>query len=1674
MNNKEKIVALYKYIEELCALKYRIVTDVEKQYWTQYLKDIPIDTDNISVFYRDKTDEYSGEDTAILEVRKPDFQRCPEPPTVLAEWLESGWDRYTSDIKIKNVKTESSVENSRLEPNEPERFSDSKHRLDAFEKWSAHRMLWVEKQRLISRTRRFFSQLFQIYTDLERESETLEMMVGNGVIKETGNSLINHPILLKRVKLQFDAKKNLISIHDTDTEPELYTLLLQDMQEINHSVVKQLKEDLYENCYHPLDRNDTPDYIKILTHRLCSDSKFIADENDRCADGDRLVTTINPVFFVRKRIDGTLKAIEEIIRNIESTGYIPKHLLELVDGGIVEILEDDHEPTIEEQLASSCGESLPILLAKEANREQLEIAERIEQHNAVLVQGPPGTGKTHTIANLLGHFLAQGKSVLVTSHTKKALSVLKDKISDGIKDLCVSVLDDTNLDMVRSVDGISDYMSRHTAKDLKRRFDSDMREREDIIRQLADVRKKIYTIKYREFEPIVYNGDSYSPTQAAAFVKANAEELSYIPGKVKLYHPMPVITEKIIRLYQSNGALSEKDEHELQCEIPSPNNIMSPSEFTNAQRIVRESKESIADIMKKLGIDDELISNNGGVLLQDLLSKRIVTNPQPENLRELFQYVSTFKNIDGWMIHAAADGCKGGGYCQRWEKLISAIEATSAWAEPLVAKLVGFQITISPAISSTQLSMHLEKMSDLFQKKGKITKFDLLFNKSLKIALNGISINGKPLASEKDCLLVRDFLVLQEKRNNTSQLWNELIAKHGTPEFFALGEDPEHVGRRMIPTIQRYLGWHQNEYAQLIELVERSGFNAQAIFCEAELDSELARTQKILDTVQKQMPLYIQLAECLITLRDIEQRKNQIISILTEDNRKSSSICNSLVSAILDSNQENYEYYYDQLSLLYAKYSLNAFRKETLAIIEPLAPEWANEIRNRIGINGSASCPDTIEDAWKWKQFAGIIDSITAEPFEELQHKAVMLSKELRRITANVATSNAWYHLLLRTERNLSMRQALMGWKLTIKKIGKGTGKNAPALKKQARELMAECQVAVPAWIMTVNKAMESLDPANNSFDVVIIDEASQSDISTLGIVYLAKKVIIVGDDKQVSPMAVGVDIDKMNALRDMYIKDIIPGWHLYDAKTSLYDIAATTFQPLMLKEHFRCHPDIIGYSNRLSYDYKIKPLRDAGTCKVSPPVVKFRVDDGMRSGRQKTNVKEAESIVALMMACIEQKEYHELTFGAISLLGDEQAQKIQQIILQRIDPTVIEQRRIMCGNASHFQGDERDVVFLSIVDSNEDDGPLNMAGEGSGQSRKQRYNVAASRAKDQLWVVHSLDYTKDLKSGDLRRDLLEYAENPQAFARLAEMVTAAAESPFEEAVGKSLVAAGYHIVQQWLVGAYRIDMVVLYNGNSVAIECDGELFHSGDEKIRADMERQTILERIGWRFIRIRGSEYYRNPESTIERVKRELANLGIHPETMVDTPTEHSSSALLDRINIRAAQILDEWSKENEDLIGEIQYQPIITSLTEQPTAIPVNNANAIEQMTLLPTPAASDPISTVWKSESSPQTVRKAMPGHPQSLSETVKHDKKEVRIKQDNLSSSKGLTLIETLKVANIDFIDNRVQSGIIWVPLIDEKKGEIEAIINGCGLRYSFEKRGAMATSNKPTWRIMSD
>lgn len=135
--------------------------------------------------------------------------------------------------------------------------------------------------------------------------------------------------------------------------------------------------------------------------------------------------------------------------------------------------------------------------------------------------------------------------------------------------------------------------------------------------------------------------------------------------------------------------------------------------------------------------------------------------------------------------------------------------------------------------------------------------------------------------------------------------------------------------------------------------------------------------------------------------------------------------------------------------------------------------------------------------------------------------------------------------------------------------------------------------------------------------------------------------------------------------------------------------------------------------------------------------------------------------------------------------------------------------------------------------------------------------------------------------------------------------------------------------------------MVVIYKDKKIAIECGGEQYHSGAEKIREDMERQTILERIGWQFIRIRGSEYYRNKTQTIENLIKSLNKLGIEPEQSLHQEQNSKKYDLLDRVKERANIIRQEWEEEQSQIVTE-KSNIIVNNHPEQLTFVPIAKEN------------------------------------------------------------------------------------------------------------------------------------
>ena len=188
----------------------------------------------------------------------------------------------------------------------------------------------------------------------------------------------------------------------------------------------------------------------------------------------------------------------------------------------------------------------------------------------------------------------------------------------------------------------------------------------------------------------------------------------------------------------------------------------------------------------------------------------------------------------------------------------------------------------------------------------------------------------------------------------------------------------------------------------------------------------------------------------------------------------------------------------------------------------------------------------------------------------------------------------------------------------------------------------------------------------------------------------------------------------------------------------------------------------------------------------------------------------------------------------------------------------------------------------------------------------RKRFNVAASRARDQMWVIHSLVAATDLQPNDLRRQLIEYAEDPNQLMPPADDEDRP-ESELERRVRLSLEARRIRIIRRWRVGYYSIDLVAESDGKKLAIACEGDRVVS-PERLADELERQAVLERLGWVFVRVRGSEFFLDPDKALAPVFRKLDELQIVPSEPenTETPTDHG---LADRVVERAALLRRSW---------------------------------------------------------------------------------------------------------------------------------------------------------------------
>ncbi len=1476
-NQRYNLKQLFSYIRALTEQRYGLV-----QRWDDYSFNLPLYavpehelTDKPS--FRESPDEPPTD--LILSVGKAEIPPCPEMPRSLIGWIERGWDNPTQ--KLAPVDKHEYPSPDDPEATKTELFADVSLRVSDLETWRAQREEWVKEAMPAYNVRRVYDRLYELHSELEREKDRLELMIGDGIFEtvlEDGTKVC-HPVVIERVTLVFNANVPCFTISDSDANPVLYSKLLRSIPGLECACLSDYSARIERELIHPFEVARFDELMTSFCNEISSDCEFITEEKK---SGAKFTVRRGAVLFTRLRASGYSAMLDKIIDDIDVSPELSPSLLSIIGEHDA---ADNAEITVGGDAMEVNGISADVLLEKAANREQLLIAKKIAANSAVLVQGPPGTGKTHTISNIIGDLLARGQSVLVSSQTSKALDVLRDKISEPIRPLCVSVLDDNRRQLEESLQRINECMTTDNPETLAQEADRIAKERDGVIEEMTAAKRELVELVELEYMPINTGTGEYSPKEAAKLL-SQAVKVDFIPDSVPAGTKLPLFESELKVLYSTNTSLTAHEEALLTSGAPAADSLPAPKDFTRRCAIVLQTDESLTTD----GLD---------YWRSDVQRDAAQVNDLAAELRRQGEALSTAEEWKLRLAQSGVVGTPGGGL---FETINAAVPSLRALAAELKLELADTQPSIPEAIISEETDTLLHEIYNELDTE-KINWLTVALRPKWKQVLDRCIINGEKCDTRTELYTVMRYHHLLLGRQTLRKRWQSAVESIGGPAIG--GDTPEEQAALAWPIVSAWAKWYPVTWQPLAAQLTAMGFNLDRYFeklpMEVRMEGEVksvrcALEQGMADVVQGEY-LRGDRSECLAQLDSLEKA----LLPYTEDYPEVRAIRNAVV------NRDNIGYTeaYDDYDRICMKRESYAHRVELIEKLHAGCPLWADQIAAREGVNGAGELPGDLDAQWLRCQLRGELELRSRVSVADVQQRIEQLNGRLSGLTRDLIAKRAW-SAQLNTMRDSNKRRALTEWAELVKRIGKGTGKRAEQLLASGnlRTAMKNCRRAVPVWIMPISSVAEFFEPSDDKFDVLIIDEASQADLTALIALYIAKKVIVVGDDKQVSPTPIGMDVETTSKLRQEFLSGI-PASSMYDELVSVYDLGKANYEPITLKEHFRCADDIINFSNYHTYNGIIRPLRDSSSIRLRPATVSFRVEDGIAA--RKTNRREAQFTAALIKACTEMPEYKKSTFGVITMLGDEQAVVIDRLLRARLTEAEYQKRRILCGNPSYFQGDERDVIFISLVDSSKGDGKtLAIRREGYNEMYAKRYNVAASRAKDQMWVVHSLDPDNDLKSDDIRLKLIRHAADPESTAKALYRHTPSELSSMETAVSDYLSGLGYRMTSRQMVGNYTVALTCEGENGRVAIETDGDGKYDHDIVVD-ELNKQSVLERLGWRFVRMRASEYYRDPEAFLTSLAESLKKLGIKPGG-ASAKTENLS----ERVIARARELVAQWEAE------------------------------------------------------------------------------------------------------------------------------------------------------------------
>jgi very-short-patch-repair endonuclease len=1421
-------------------------------------------------------DDLDPDEPLLIVDRVPPSQP-PLPPPDLAAWVAGPLDQPERQPELRESATIPD-ENGR-EPDTAAhvrtlRLEDEPAVRAAFGRWLDEWRIWASHERDVRPVRELYAELFRAQLTALNAPEEWEIVVGVGALAwhpPKHEPVVRH-ILTRPVQIDFDDDSGRITV--SLAEPAGLTVELEMLSHDrwpNPALYQQLRSDAEKFDSHPLDRDAAGKLARRLTHAIDSEGRYDDEDHPR-APTEGAVCAFAPALILRKRTQqGLVEIFQRIKQQLEERGSVPAGLRVLLDPDQAPASADTVDPTSGAWIQDGDEVYLPLPV----NQSQVEVIRRVDRRALTLVQGPPGTGKTHTAAVLISHLLAQGKRVLVTAQTDRALQEVRGKLPEDIRDLSVSVVGSGRKELAElrvAVRKLSEAAGEYDSAHAQRVIDEAVEQIDELRRTKAELGRQLLEI--REAETVELEHGGYRGTLAAiaarhADVGDQYRWLATLATVDPIQAPPLTSTEcaDLLRLLRDDSLT--RDESEAHQELPLLEHLPAPDDYA---RLV----DAANDACVRANAHDHLRTHESYRPIATLsTSDRHALRDRVDALAARIDQLN--RRPEQWLAPALADTCAG--KPQTWRSRHDQIAQLVSETAPLVERLgpvvevrvQGDARLLVPQAQAVLALMKTGKPLKLDPATGK-PKQGLLAPKPVKEAtalFDKVLVDGVPPTTVS---ALETFLTFVEAAGCLDALDKAWPATVTIPPEDSLAER---------------LAWHVAEHAVLAEVID--------------LSPKLADEDRWLQELGISNPDWSdpaavrglsQLADSAETAAARERAETPLADLanrLAVAGRwdDAAPALRDLSSAASRRDPENYRQSHGRLRRLFEVRVLAARRDELLAILRSAAPQLAEELATTADEPAWDNRLNRFEHAWAWCATSAWIRSRSAVDVNALQASYAEVEDRIRREVTRLAAMRAWSKAVERL--GPTQRADLTQYAQLVADFGAGTTKYAARKKTNIRDAMRRCRAAVPVWIMPLYRIAESLVVDADLFDVVVVDEASQAGLNATFLQYLAPKMVVIGDDKQVSPSAVGVDQAPLQQLANQYLYDDRYKASWENPKRSLFDEARMRFQDLVtLVEHRRCVPDIIGFSNRIAYEpdnIRLIPIRETGSDALDP-IVPVLVTDGYTRGNGEVNPAEVDAVVEQIEKCLSDACYDGMTFGVISLKGNEQARVIERTLLDRIDHRDWQARDLRCGIAADFQGAERDVMFLSMVTAREEGRRLHPL---TGSTYVQRFNVAASRAKEQMWVFHSVALHELANHKDMRWELLDYCygvarrraeqgEGHSTFPVPEGRLVEPFDSLFEQRVHNRIFDRGYTVIPQYPVEGYKIDLVVVGARGKLAVECDGDRWH-GPDRHEHDLARQRELQRCGWRFFRVPQSEFVIDSNAALAPLWELLDRYDIYP---------------------------------------------------------------------------------------------------------------------------------------------------------------------------------------------------